>query len=213
MTLIKARRVAPHDSLVLYNIGLVLQRLATQCLKDEKSTLKTVLEAVDDLGLALKYFEHLLTTGDKFNLVAKYEANKCRDLLAQAQYHVGRARRLDEEEKLLKKKQEEERQAIKLRQTEERRKAEESRRQKEEEMLQKRHDYVEKTKNVLLFNEMPVEKGKKGKKGRSEEIVSDSGTDNEVQRETPKEKKRKRKTDSGKSRGKHRKTNDNNESK
>ena len=52
--LLKARRVAPLDTVVLYNIALVLQRLATQILKDEKSTLSTVLQAVTDLGLSLK---------------------------------------------------------------------------------------------------------------------------------------------------------------
>lgn len=52
--LLKARRVAPQDTVLLYNIALVLQRLATQILKDEKSTLQTVLQAVHELGLSLK---------------------------------------------------------------------------------------------------------------------------------------------------------------
>lgn len=54
MVLLKARRVAPHDTVLLYNIALVLQRLATFILKDEKSTLQTVLQAVHELGLSLK---------------------------------------------------------------------------------------------------------------------------------------------------------------
>lgn len=54
MVLLKARRVAPQDTVLLYNIALVLQRLATQILKDEKSTLQTVLQAVHELGLSLK---------------------------------------------------------------------------------------------------------------------------------------------------------------
>ncbi|CAG2055609.1 unnamed protein product [Timema podura] len=54
MTLLKARRVAPQDTVLLYNIALVLQRLATQILKDEKSTLDTVLQAVHELGLSHK---------------------------------------------------------------------------------------------------------------------------------------------------------------
>ena len=52
--LLKARRVAPQDTVLLYNIALVLQRLATFILKDEKSTLTTVLQAVHELGLSLK---------------------------------------------------------------------------------------------------------------------------------------------------------------
>lgn len=54
MVLLKARRVAPQDTVLLFNIALVLQRLATQILKDEKSTLQTVLQAVHELGLSLK---------------------------------------------------------------------------------------------------------------------------------------------------------------
>lgn len=38
--LLKARRVAPQDTVLLFNIALVLQRLATQVLKDEKSVLQ-----------------------------------------------------------------------------------------------------------------------------------------------------------------------------
>ena len=44
----------PQDTLVLYNLALVQQKLATQILKDEKSNLKTVLGAVRDLELAIK---------------------------------------------------------------------------------------------------------------------------------------------------------------
>lgn len=47
--------MAPQDTVLLYNIALVLQRLATQILKDEKSTLETVLQAVHGLGLSHKY--------------------------------------------------------------------------------------------------------------------------------------------------------------
>jgi len=53
-TFLKARRVAPQDTVLLYNIALVLQRLATVILKDEKSTLLTVLQAVHELGLSHK---------------------------------------------------------------------------------------------------------------------------------------------------------------
>lgn len=94
---------------MLYNIALVLQRLATQILKDEKSTLTTVLQAVHELGLSHKYFQYLSAHGDRMEQLAEGEARRCQDLLSQAQYHVARARRLDEEEKMLRRKQEEER--------------------------------------------------------------------------------------------------------
>lgn len=97
-----------------------------------------------------------------------------------------------------------------MRQTEEQRKLEEMRRQREEEMLQKRQEYVEKTKNALVFGEMPSEKNvKKGKKTRSDQYVSDSGgsgADEGRGEEAPKERKRKKKVSSEskerKSRGK-----------
>ena len=46
MTLLKARRVAPHDTVLLYNIALILQQLASQILRDEKSTLNDVLQVI-----------------------------------------------------------------------------------------------------------------------------------------------------------------------
>ena len=50
--LLKARHVSPGDSVLLYSMALVLQKLATAILKDEKSNLKAVLGAVRDLELA-----------------------------------------------------------------------------------------------------------------------------------------------------------------
>lgn len=51
--------------------------------------------------------------------LADSEARQCQDLLSQAQYHVARARKVDEEEKQLRKKQEEEREIFRQRQMEE----------------------------------------------------------------------------------------------
>jgi RNA polymerase-associated protein CTR9 len=51
--------------------------------------------------------------------LAGLEARQCQDLLSQAQYHVARARRVDEEERQLRRKQEEEREAFRLKQVEE----------------------------------------------------------------------------------------------
>lgn len=87
-----------------------------------------------------------------------------------------------------------------MRQTEEQRKLEEMRRQKEEEMLQKRQEYVEKTKNALVFGDMPSEKpGKKGKKARTDQYVSDSGGSgrDEGREETPRERKPRKRKASG----------------
>lgn len=69
----------------------------------------TVLQAVHELGLSHKYFQYLSTHKKRMGQLAQAEAKRCQDLLSQAQYHVARARRLDEEEKMLRRKQEEER--------------------------------------------------------------------------------------------------------
>merc|ERR1712045_826190 len=122
MTLLKARRVAPHDTVILYNIALILQKLANQLLRDEKSTLTEVLQAVHELGISHKYFQYLAVEGDKmkYDLArAAIEARQCQDLLSQAQYHVARARKIDEEERTLRKKQQEEREKFRKAQMEE----------------------------------------------------------------------------------------------
>lgn len=52
---LQARHVAPSDTVLMFNVALVLQRLATLVLKDEKSNLKAVLSAVKELELAHRY--------------------------------------------------------------------------------------------------------------------------------------------------------------
>lgn len=196
--LLKARRVAPHDTVLLFNIALVLQRLAMQILKNEKSVLSEVLQAVSELGLAHKYFTYLNVHGDKnrFNIsVAAIEASQCQDLLSQAQYHVARARHIDEEEKKMRKKQEEERNAFKQKQEEDRKRREEENKRLMEEMLLKRQEYKEKTKGALII-EMPDEGSKKRGRGRRDSII-DSGDsdgprgDGEERGERPSKKRRK----------------------
>lgn len=194
--LLKARRVAPQDTVLLFNVALVLQRLAMQILKNEKSVLSEVLQAVSELGLAHKYFTYLNVHGDKtrFNIsVAGVEASQCQDLLSQAQYHVARARHIDEEEKRMRKKQEDERIAFKLKQEEEKKRREEENKRLMEEMLQKRQEYKEKTKNALIIG-MPDEGTKKRGRGRRDSII-DTGDDSDGPRgegdERPSKKRRK----------------------
>ena len=65
---------------------------------------------------------YLSKEGDrmKFDLnFATHEARKCADYLSQAQHHVARARKVDEEEKQLRERQEKERESIRQKQLEE----------------------------------------------------------------------------------------------
>ena len=53
----------------------------------------------------------------KFDLnFATHEARKCADYLSQAQHHLARARRVDDEERSLKERQEREREALRQKQ-------------------------------------------------------------------------------------------------
>ncbi|KQK82736.1 RNA polymerase-associated protein CTR9 [Amazona aestiva] len=146
-----ARHVAPSDTVLMFNVALVLQRLATSVLKDEKSNLKEVLNAVKELELAHSY---LSKVGDKmrFDLaLAATEARQCSDLLSQAQYHVARARKQDEEERELRAKQEQEKELLRqklLKEQEEKRLRE---KEEQKKLLEQRAQYVEKTKNILMF--------------------------------------------------------------
>ena len=57
-------------------------------MRDEKSTLNDVLQAVHELGLSHKYFQHLAVEGDrmKYDLArAAIEAKQCQDLLSQVE--------------------------------------------------------------------------------------------------------------------------------
>ncbi|XP_006780227.1 RNA polymerase-associated protein CTR9 homolog [Neolamprologus brichardi] len=204
--LLKARHVAPNDTVLMFNVALVLQRLATLVLKDEKSNLKAVLSAVKELELAHRYFSYLSKAGDKmrFDLaLAASEARQCSDLLSQAQYHVARARKQDEEEKELRAKQEQERDLLRqqlLKEQEEKRNREVEEQKK---LLEQRALYVEKTKNLLTFaegsKEMPKEKkkgssgggGRRKKGGDMDDFVND-----ESDEDLPLKKKKKRKASS-----------------
>lgn len=45
----------PGDTILLYNLSVVMQQMATSVLTDEKSNLTAVLGAVHDLELSHKY--------------------------------------------------------------------------------------------------------------------------------------------------------------
>ena len=100
----------------------------------------------------------------KYDLArAAIEAKKCQDLLSQAQYHVARARKIDEEERNLRKKQQEEREKLKRMQLEMQREVEERRKAKAEEEAKARQEYIAKMKNATIIDEIddkPVKKCK-----------------------------------------------------
>ncbi|XP_056121703.1 RNA polymerase-associated protein CTR9 homolog isoform X2 [Rhinichthys klamathensis goyatoka] len=203
-TLLRARHVAPNDSVLLFNVALVLQRLATLVLKDEKSNLKAVLSAVKELELAHRYFSYLSKAGDKmrFDLaLAASEARQCSDLLSQAQYHVARARKQDEEEKEHRAKQELERDTLRQQVMKEQEERKSRVAEEQKKLLEQRAQYVEKTKNLLTFSEGMKDSAKEKRKGGSgrrkkggdfDDFVNDDSDE-----DLPMRKKKKKKVGSG----------------
>ncbi|VDP07315.1 unnamed protein product [Soboliphyme baturini] len=165
LILLRARQVAPHDLVLMYNIAYVLQKLAMHLLKDDKSNLTLVLQAVNDLKLAERYFSYMAKCSEQRHVdhqIAAAEARQCNDLLSQAQYHVQRARQQDEAERELRKKQEQERRALREKQLAEQKRKEEEERRRLEEQEHKRQEYIEKTKQLLIIpNVTDDEKPKK----------------------------------------------------
>uniref|UniRef100_A0A4W3H0L9 RNA polymerase-associated protein CTR9 homolog n=1 Tax=Callorhinchus milii TaxID=7868 RepID=A0A4W3H0L9_CALMI len=195
-TLLKARHAAPNDTVLMFNVALVLQRLATSVLRDEKSNLKAVLNAVKELELAHRYFKYLSNAGDKmkFDLAqAAAEARQCSDLMSQAQYHVARARKQDEEDRELRSKQEQQKEQLRMQMVKEQEDKKQKELDEQRKLLEQRSQFLEKTKSLLVFNDemdTPKEKkkgGKRVKKGEFEEFVND---DSDEDLPMPKKKKR-----------------------
>jgi len=126
--------------------------------------------------LIFRYFQYLAVNGDRMRYdvnSADIEAKHCQDLLSQAQYHVARARKIDNDEREMRRKQEEERESLRVKQIEEQTKALQKQEEHRKEVLLKRQEFRDKTKNALVFDTV-LEKPKcKGK--RRENYGSDSG--------------------------------------
>jgi len=142
------------------------------------------LSAVHELGLAHKYFGFLKKNGDKnkFDLqLAEAEERQCQDLLSQAQYHVVRARRMDEEEQEIRRKQEEEREALRQKMLEQQRTKDEERLKLEQELIQKRQQFVEQSKSKLFIPDVSEDKPRRSKKRYQDDdgFVTDGSSDGE----------------------------------
>jgi RNA polymerase-associated protein CTR9 len=181
----KARHISPNDSLLLFNLALVEQRLAMAALRDERSSLSTVLSAVRELEMAQRFFVYLSKEGDrmKFDLsYATHEARKCADYLSQAQHHLSRARKVDDEERALKEKLEEEKEALRLKQEEEQRAVLRQKELQAQHLEEQRAQFKMRTQNLLQFTEQFPEvktKASRKKKDHSSEIYSEGDEENE----------------------------------
>ncbi|MFH4982123.1 hypothetical protein AB6A40_008832 [Gnathostoma spinigerum] len=187
----KATVEAPDNFMVKFNYAFVLQKLATQMLRDDKSSLEMVTGAVEDLKIAERIFTYIASNRDETmsqarlvnRSVSSAEAHACNDLLKQAQTYVQRAKAQDEEEQRQRQRQIEERQALRLQQEAEAKEREERSRREREALKQARQEYVEKTKEILRLPNIVEEKksrggggggGRRRKGGEGDEFVNDS---------------------------------------
>lgn len=92
---------------------------------------------------------------------------QCSDLLSQAQYHVARARKQDEEEKEHRAKQELERDTLRQQVMKEQEERKSRVAEEQKKLLEQRAQYVEKTKNLLTFSEGMKDSAKEKRKGGS----------------------------------------------
>merc|ERR1712184_25819 len=110
-------------------------------------------------GISHKYFQYLAVEGDKqkYDLGrAAVEARQCQDLLSQAQYHVARAKAIDEQEREQRKKQQMEREQFRIKQNEM------QKRIQEEQKLKLRETYKEKmaaATKIEVIDDKPAKKG------------------------------------------------------
>ncbi|XP_011403140.1 PREDICTED: RNA polymerase-associated protein CTR9 homolog [Amphimedon queenslandica] len=204
-TLIKARHIAPHDSLLLFNLALVQRWSASSTLKNLQSTLADVLSAVRELEMAQRNFVFLSREGDrlKFDLqFASHEAKRCADLLSQAQHHVARARKSEDEERELREKQEKEMETLRQKQIEQEEKLAKERERQLQLQEQARQEFIQKTQNLLHFTREASPPPKPSRKKRGTADVQSDDPENEASASGPQRKRRRRKKHSESSRRK-----------
>merc|ERR1711974_589759 len=129
--------------------------------------------------------QYLAVEGDKqkYDLgKSAVEARQCQDLLSQAQYHVARAKAIDEQEREQKRTQQQARESFREKQLKMQRDLEEQQRVKLEAKLWTRQEYMEKMKKAteigVIDDSGPPKKGggggrKKGKRDDGEIHTSD----------------------------------------
>uniref|UniRef100_A0A5S6QAZ3 TPR_REGION domain-containing protein n=1 Tax=Trichuris muris TaxID=70415 RepID=A0A5S6QAZ3_TRIMR len=162
--LLKARYLAPFDPLILYNLSLTLQAFAFRELQNQNSYLKEVLGAVRDLQQAQKFFR-LLSENNYGYLIEPSRAaalgRKCKEVLAQAAYHVHRAQELENTIQAVRREQEENRRLAQERQRRMEMEREEAARRLHKEQTVRRMIFVEKTRQLLAVPEVDGEKTRK----------------------------------------------------
>ncbi|KAL3097804.1 hypothetical protein niasHS_000539 [Heterodera schachtii] len=199
----------PDKLIYRFNHAVILQKMATNALRNEKSKLEEVENAVMDLNIAERTFKHIASTPPEIVAKAKYvsrtacanEAKACMDLLKQAQTYLQRAQEKDEEERRQREQQEEQRRRLLARQAEEERRRQEELKMRLEKLNQQRQKFVDETKDILRLPQIREEKKarvstsrKKREGGEAEDFVNDSSDLGEYEDEELRNAARKMKT-------------------
>jgi len=79
----QARHIAPSDTVLLFNLALVQQRLAMQVLKEDRCVLRNVLGAVRELETAHRYFIYLSKYGDRMKFDLQFALHEARCVVYQ----------------------------------------------------------------------------------------------------------------------------------
>ena len=74
----QARHIAPHDSLLLFNLALVQRLLASSVLRNDQSSLSVVLAAVRELEMAQRHFVFLSKEGDRLKFDLQFASHEAR---------------------------------------------------------------------------------------------------------------------------------------
>ena len=177
--LLRARHLSPSDHVILFNLAFVIEKLAISILKQVRSHLKDVLSAVRELELAQKYFHFLSKLTDGRSKLDPYQANleakSCSDILSQAQHHVSRARKLDEEESIFREQQEQAKEEMKARVEEERRERVKIGEENLKVQREKREEFKRFAEERLRFvdGEKEIKESKKRSKKSEVRVISD----------------------------------------
>ncbi|KAH8386264.1 hypothetical protein KR200_001083, partial [Drosophila serrata] len=192
MWLLKARHQAPHDPVVMYNLGLAIREDTEQMVEHARGKLLDLVKAEVELEVAYRFFDHLAECEDQTQVPqreAAKQANICQDLLAKLPIELERVRELEVLD------------GERLRLREELQREEQEQLQKErlerEQQMAKRREVLDRTKKLLKEPREPGHKMEKVAKKLDEE---------QNEGEERKGKKRKRSQANGDKLGKKKKT-------
>ncbi|KAF0991486.1 hypothetical protein HZS_6784 [Henneguya salminicola] len=172
--LIKAKKVlikllfySPRDILALFNLSIILEKNASNMLKNDRAALFDVEAAISQLEVAQRNFSYLVGDCGQCRIdptVCENEKRACSDLIIQGNYRLQRAQQQQEAEEEMIRIHKEKLVEITRLQAKEEESELMSQKQREQELFQKRAQYLKNAQRVL--QSMPSVDESKNKKNR-----------------------------------------------